>query len=217
MPKGDHCAKDQSLPPTFYIGKGMKIGFSGASNCGKTTAAQQLATDMKLPLIEEGFKAFTAARQAARSPSQMLLAHIDIIANKLAAENKVTGGFIADRTPIDVVMMFCLLPEPGRNKMPSKAVATFIDQAREGCRNYDYVVIPPWAVFNYHDPEHWNPETSRPKMNPWTNYSRHMMIHGIAADWLKPDQIISPPADVLLDGKISQWLMQRIGYTESVA
>lgn len=195
----------------------MKIGISGASNCGKTTAARQIAKDMKLPMIQEGFLTFTNARKSAKSPMAMLQAHVDIITKKAALEKRAGVDFVADRTPIDVMMMFCTLQEPVKNAMPSSAVAAFTEQARENCRVYDYVVIPPWAVFTYHDPAQWFPATSTPKMNPWTNYSRHMMVHGIALDWIGASKVITPPAEIFLDGKISDWLSRRIDLPETDA
>lgn len=53
----------------------MKIAISGAANTGKTTLAEDLANEMKLPLIEERFTELP--RRTPQDRSGDTLGHVD--------------------------------------------------------------------------------------------------------------------------------------------
>ena len=152
--------------------KTMKIGFSGAANCGKTTLSRMASEQLGLPLIEEGFPELNRKLKLEASPDAVLGLFLNLLEEKEASENRHPEGFVSDRTPIDLFMYFCSLNQRLAQTAP-KEVAAFQEAAEAYCRKYDLVVIPPWGVVSYTQPAMWSPKTARNKMNPWVNLTRH--------------------------------------------
>ena len=105
---------------------------------------------------------------------------------------------------------FCTLSSRILNQVPSKEILAFQNKAEVYCQKYDVLIVPPWGVVSYISPGSWKPGMSSYKMNPWTNYMRHMAFHGVAISWLPREKVLTPPADVVLEGNIGDWLMRSV-------
>ena len=185
----------------------MKIGISGAANCGKSTIAKKIARDLNLPIIDERLNIIQERLRNESSPQKNLDTFLSILEEKNQSEEKNTSGFVADRTPIDLFVLFCAQPQQLLNTMPSGKVNEFLRKARTYCKKYDYIIIPPWGVVSYSELESWKAGFSYPRMNPWTNYVRHMSFLGTACMWVPQCKVLQPPASVVLEGRVTDWFL----------
>ena len=185
----------------------MKIGISGAANCGKTTIARKIATDLGLPLIDEGFESINPGLTRDRTPQENLKVFLSILEEKRRLEFSNASGFVADRTPIDLVVFLCAHPQPHEDVSFMEQINGFRLTAKSYIEDYDYLVIPPWGVVSYSEITRGVPGFCQSPMNPWTNYLRHMAFLGTASSWLPQERILQPPADVITANQITEWLL----------
>lgn len=187
-------------------GRIMRIGLSGAANCGKSTLAEQISVQFGVPVIEEKFRVLRKRIRSAKSPNEFLNAFVSTLEEKEEAEARCDGGFVADRTPIDLFVYLCTFSPQLLNSVPSKNILAFQKRAEAYCQKYDVLIIPPWGVVSYKDLSSWKPGAESLKMNPWTNYTRHMIVLSVAQSWMQNGKVITPPADIVLGGNVGDWL-----------
>ena len=79
----------------------MKIAVSGSAGVGKTTFSRQLAEDLNVSHIAEGYDEFYDESGHVIQPHKRLAEAMVTLANKKFALEKRAGRFVSDRCPVD--------------------------------------------------------------------------------------------------------------------
>lgn len=173
----------------------MRLGFTGAHRTGKSTLAQIIATDERLTMVKSpageivksfGFdmatdnrlvyEAFDEKTGDVKFGTDMQWAIYDTLVESLkeAAEH---GGYVSDRTPIDVAAYLmadatAYAGEPG----DQAATVRMVEQAiRDTQALFDIVILVPPAI-------DFVAEAGKPPMNQAYQEHHHMLCRGILFD-----------------------------------
>ncbi len=190
----------------------MRLAITGASFCGKTTLANNLAKLLNLPIFHEGLDLINDSLKKGEDVPNVINAFKTTLKNRIKTENKHKDGFISDRCPLDIYNYWSIYTPLIENSYST----VFHDNCKTQMQKYDYVIIPPWGVVSFNDinPNQDAPTLRKldkrppPKMNPWMNLSRHASMIGLAYIWLPPEKIILIPNSVAdIDERVA-WLLE---------
>ena len=184
----------------------MKIAISGAANTGKTTLAEDLANEMKLPLIEERFAELPRRTPQDRSGDLLANAFLRIHREKLDLEQSYSDGFISDRCTIDLFNYWACLPVLAKKPETLEVYK----QCRDHVNNYDYVVFLNWGSLAFREVVEDKPKFADSNMNPWLNLTRHSSTLGLAYTWLDHKKIIVVDKNIIDRKQRVDWLLETI-------
>lgn len=178
----------------------MRLAVSGASNCGKTTLADDLARDLGLEIIPEYHG--TTIEIGPQSPPQLRAKRlVEILDAKAARQDELPGGWISDRSPIDLAWFWLRLGLPER--VPAQTTA-FLTSCKNQVQNLDVLVFPPGPAphegrFNFGKRE-----------RVWEMLRNHSAMIGLAYQWLPASKIILIPPHVESPGQRVEWVLQHL-------
>jgi len=179
----------------------MRIGISGAANCGKTTLAHELVASLGLEVVPELLGEPFDIR-VPRPPEDLLSRLIAIDAAKAARESELENGFVCDRTSVDLAVQ-CYLQRI-HESLPDEA-KEFVRACRKRIDAYDVIIFPP-GPSPILDDENYYGDPAR----LWRMWHNHTMMMGLAKRWVGDERLLIIPDGVAATEARVAWVMERL-------
>ena len=181
-----------------------RIALSGSAGTGKTTLGRRLARELGLPYIAEGMRARLESGLDLHSLGRRGLAELveEIWREQVEAEERATGGFVADRSSYDFAAFWL---HYGLHDGHADRGASFAAWCEHGAR-YDRIVLLPWGVLPL--------ETDGVRSSDrWIQLRVQSLIEGVLSRHAQSDQVLRMPALADLDERVRE-VMRACGARE---
>jgi len=163
----------------------LRIALSGSAGTGKTTLGRQLAAGLGLPFLEEGMRRRLEGgldlHRLDHARMQQLL--LELWSEQCAAEDAATGGFVADRSPLDFAAFWIFY---GFHH-DAAATDAFLPQVWQRHARIDQVVLLPWGVLPL-------ASDGVRSTNRWVQFQYQCLVEGLQARHTLPARLLAMPA-----------------------
>lgn len=170
----------------------MKIAISGCAGIGKTTLANRLAAELRVPLIDENYEPIFQSPEIFSGPVRDLAAALLAVHEKKRALESQHGSFVTDRCPVDI---FNIWLNRGLGECQQETADLF-EQCLAQVRQYDLLIFPPFGVLEMQQTCNANDGRKR-NLNPWGQYHSYRSMVGLATLWMEPGRLLYLPASLL--------------------
>ena len=166
-----------------------KIAISGSAGVGKTTLGTDLAARLGVPFIPEGMRARLEAGLDLHGldADGLRALVVDLFDEMMAAvAGARSGGFIADRSPIDFLAFWLYYGFAA----DSAATEAFAERCDAAMAEIDAVVVLPWGAIPLAD------DRVR-STNPWRQLHYQAVLEGLARRRVASEKLLFVPDDVI--------------------
>lgn len=177
----------------------MRLAVTGASNCGKTTLAKDLAKTLKLQVIPE-FLGSPFEVSPHLTPLQEMKRFAAILEAKSHREATLSNGFVSDRCPIDLAYSWLIRGLPLRYPKESQ---DFISLCKKQSPHYDALVFPPGP-----SPELGSVNYFGKPARIWEMWRNHNALIGLAFQWLPTNKVHVIPTHVETREQRIEWVLE---------
>lgn len=182
-----------------------RLGVTGSAGIGKTTLVRGAAEAFGVPVIAEAMRTRLEAglelHRLSREEHRDLLADSVTQSHRQAASAVAeTGGFVADRIPLDFVAFWLC---NGYGFDDEAATEDLVRAARTAIETYDLIVVLPWGVIPL-------VADGIRSANAWMQLHFQTVIEGLCRRYVPSERLVFMPPDVMRPEDRLAWLRDRV-------
>ena len=176
------------------------IAISGSAGVGKTTLGRAIAEARGVPFIEEGMRRRIEAGLDLHTldidqyHDLLVELHDEMWADMMAARAD-SGGFVCDRSPVDVFAFWLYYGFGARED----ETAALYKRIEDELSDVELVVMLPWGRIPLEADGVRSP-------NPWQQLHFQSLVEGLSRQLVDPRKLVTVPNDVTALGARIDWL-----------
>ena len=157
-----------------------RIGIVGAAGTGKTSLAEELSAEFKVPLLKSREITDDILRRdgydfASGVQIERFLANSgrqNEILRRTLEQQRSTQEWVTDRTVVDLAAYVVV----EMHDMDALAVSRLVETCRKNLAAYTHLVVCPWRDVPVED-------NKRRTLNPWYQFLIHVVEMGLLGEW----------------------------------
>lgn len=179
----------------------LRIGICGSASVGKTSLANALAAELKLPCLREEMRDYLESTgvNLAELPSAETAAVLEQLWKEREQKELRTRSFVADNCPLDFAAYALYY-----GCLNSENSTIFLSKTLEFAAKYDAVFVLPWGVLPYAE------DGVRPA-NQHLQLRYQFILEGLLRKHVDPKKLHFFPENIVHLDKRCQWVCSLVG------